>query len=213
MRSLLATGLMVVAVSGCAPGPYWAGPPGPPGPPVTVFHNNPTLLPITNHECAWETVVDVVDDYFKIQREEPVRLVGNTLTEGRLDTFPQIGATFFEPWLHDSAGPYERVESTLQSMRRRAVVRVMPAEGGYLVDVAVVKELEDVLRPEHATAGAATFRYDDSLTRVVNPVGGREVNEGWIGQGRDTALEQRILDHLHQRSSELGMQMLPPRPW
>ena len=210
MRSLVATGLMAVAVLGCAPGPYWAGPPGPPGPPVAVFYNNPTLLPIADHACAWETVVDVIDDYFKIQREEPVRLIGNTLTEGRLDTFPTVGATILEPWLHDSAGGYERVESTLQSMRRRAAVRVVPAEGGYWVDLAVLKELEDVLRPEHATAGAATLRYDDSLTRVVNPVGGQNVNEGWIPQGRDTALEQRILGQLHQRCGELGIQMLPP---
>ena len=42
-------------------------------------------------------------------------------------------------------------------MRRRAVVRVIPAQGGHWVDVAVFKELEDVVKPEHATAGAATF--------------------------------------------------------
>ena len=30
---------------------------------------------------------------------------------------------------------------------------------------AVFKELEDIVRPEQATAGAATFRYDSSLTR------------------------------------------------
>ena len=31
------------------------------------------------------------------------------------------------------------------------------------------KELENILTPEHATAGAATFRYDTTLTRVINP--------------------------------------------
>lgn len=208
MRGFPATGLMLlVALSGCAPGPFWTRPPGPP---VAVFHDNPMLVPVADPERAWETVVDVVDDYFKIEREEPVRLVGNTLTEGRLDTYPKIAATIFEPWHPDSAGREARIESTLQSMRRRATVRLVPAEGGYWVEVAVFKELEDVARPEHATAGAATLRYDASLTRVINPVGDQEVTEGWIPQGRDTALEQRILAHLRQHSGQLAAPAFPP---
>ena len=172
---------------------------------MPVFHQNPMLVAVTGHQHVWETVVDVIDDYFKIDREEPVRLIGSTLTEGRLETFPQAGATIFEPWLNDSASGYERLESTLQSMRRWCVVRVIPAERGYWIDVAVFKQLEDVVRPEHATAGAATFRYDDSLTRVVNPATGREVNAGWILQGRDAALEQRILGHLQSRFGGSGV--------
>jgi hypothetical protein len=106
----------------------------------------------------------------------------------------------FEPWRHDSVGPYEKLESTLQSVRRRAVVRVVPSQGGYLVDVAVFKELEDVARPAHATAGAATFRNDSSLTRVVDPIGEQEVTAGWIPKGRDIALEQRIIEQLLART-------------
>ena len=161
-----------------------------------VFHDNPTFLPVTDHEFVWETMVDVVDDYFQIKQEEPVRAVGS---EGRLDTHPAVGSTIFEPWRRDSASQYEKLESSLQSMRRHAVVRVVPAEGGHLVDVAVYKELEDVMEPENASAGAATFRHDSSLTRVVNPVGSQGINDGWIPKGRDTALEQRILGQLIDR--------------
>ena len=204
MRGWIAAGPVVLAISGCASGPAWTGLPGQP---ITAYEANPMLVPCGDHQLVWETVVDVVDDYFEIDREEPVRLVGSTLTEGRLETFPRVGATLLEPWRHDSASRYERLESTLQSMRRRAVVRVIPAERGYWIDVAVFKELEDVLRPEHATAGAATFRYDDSLTRVVNPTLGQDVNAGWIQQGRDAALQQRILGHLQSRFGrpEFGM--------
>jgi hypothetical protein len=207
MRGLLAVGLLLATFSGCTPSPSWTGPLGPP---VTVLHDNPMFLPIVDPEQAWETVVDVIDDYFKIEREQPVRVVGDTLTEGRLDTYPQVAATLFEPWHPDSVGGQARLESTLQSLRRLAVVRVMPAESGCWVDVAVFKELEDMRRPEHATAGAATFRYDASLTRVVNPVGQQETNVGWIPQGRDTALEQRILGHLLARSGQPGVPMFPP---
>jgi hypothetical protein len=75
-------------------------------------------------------------------------------------------------------------------------------EGGHFVDVAVYKELEDVLEPENASAGAATFRHDASLTRVVTPIGSQEINDGWIPKGRDTALEQRILGQLVARVEE-----------
>jgi hypothetical protein len=75
----------------------------------------------------------------------------------------------------------------------------MPAEGGYRVEVNVFKELEEVARPE-GTTGDATFRYDTSLTRVVDPVGEQEVNEGWIPLGRDAALEQRIIADLLART-------------
>ncbi len=212
MRWLVAILWMVLPISGCAPGPvYTMVPPAAAGgQPLVLLHDNPTLLPIADHQCAWETVVDVIDDYFEIEREEPVRLIGEELTGGWLETYPQPAATIFEPWRGDSVGRAERIENTLQSMRRRAVVRVEPTQGGFLVDVAVFKELEDVVRPEHATAGAATFRYDNTLTRVVNPVGEQEINRGWIPQGRDTALEQRILGHLQSRS---GRGPMPLTSW
>jgi len=199
MRGLIVVVLLLTAVPGCMPmmmGPMDGGMVGPEFPMQAAIYPNPVFLPIPDNVTAWEMVVDVVDDYFKIEREEPVRLIGNTLTEGRIDTFPKTAATMLEPWHYDSAGSFERMEATLQSMRRRAVVRVIPTEGGYLVDVTVYKELEDVERPEHATAGAATFRYDGSLTRVINPVGGQEINEGWIRQGRDVALQQEMIAQL-----------------
>lgn len=198
--------LLVLPLCGCEPVPTWS-PPGPPGAPgVSVapaagLYQNPVFIAWADPQNVWETVVDVTGDYFKIEREEPVRVIGNTITEGRLETFPKVGATLLEPWDHDSANIDERIESTFQSIRRFARVRVMPAQGGYWVEVVVFKELEDVVRPEMATAGAATFRYDDTLTRVINPIGGPPVHAGWIPQGRDPALEQRIIGHLQWRFS------------
>jgi hypothetical protein len=209
-RGLFVIGLFVGGLCGCAAPPWWTAPPATTGTPVAVLHENPMFLPITDHELVWETVVDVVDDYFTIRREEPVRLIGDTLAEGWLDTLPSPAATVFEPWHLDSVGLAARTESTLQSIRRWAMVQVIPAEGGYWVDVAVFKELEDVRRPEHATAGAATLRYDGSLTRVIDPMAEQEINEGWIPQGRDAALQQRILSHLLARSAEVAPPMYAP---
>ena len=73
---------------------------------------------------------------------------------------------------------------------------MIPAQGGFWIDVAVYKELEDVARPAYAPSSSATFTSAASLSRVVNAVGEQEINKGWIPMGRDRALEQRILAHL-----------------
>jgi hypothetical protein len=166
-----------------------------------VQQRNPAFVPASNHQLVWETVVDVVDDYFEIEREDPVRVEGGVATEGRLDTFPVDPPTVFEPWRPDSGSAFNKWEDTLQSTRCRAVVRVRPDRGGYWVNVVVYKELENLGRPALASAGAATFRNDTSLTRVVDPSSDAEAQLGWVGLGRDTALEQRIVAEIQARVS------------
>ena len=160
---------------------------------------NPMFVPALDGEFLWNQTVDAVDDYFRIEREERVRLIGGVLTEGRIDTFPITGSTLLEPWRRDSTPGYEKLHATLQSIRRRALVRVIPTEGGYLLEVAVQKELEDLDKPEHATAGGATLRHDGSLVRQEGESGRYSATLGWIPLGRDMTLEQRILADLRAR--------------
>jgi hypothetical protein len=154
---------------------------------------NPLFIPPIDREQLWCQTVDAVDNYFRIEREERVQVVGGVLTEGRIDTFPTIGSTVFEPWRTDSTRGYEKLHATFQSIRRKATVRVIPTEGGYLLDVTVQKELEDLDKPEHATAGGATLRHDGTLVRQEGAPGRYSVTLGWIPIGRDMSLEQRIL--------------------
>lgn len=171
---------------------------------------NPLFVAGLDQEFIHNQVVDTIDDYFKIQREERVRDAGGVLTEGRVETFPQIGATLLEPWRHDSTAGFEKVHATLQSIRRRALVRIIPADGGNLLDVAVYKELEDVAYPEHATVGGATMRYDSSLVRDQGNQRLAPGSLGWIPQGRDGSLEQRILGELRGRLNVGSAGPLPP---
>jgi len=163
---------------------------------------NPLHVRVTNQDWAWEQIVDVMDDYFRIEREYRVQLIGNVLTEGRIDTFPQVGATWPEAHRPDSVGWENRWESTFQTIRRRAVMRVIPAQDGYLVDVAVYKELEDLPRPENSTAGA-TFRNDNSLpSRLSEEVSRTRFSKNWIPQGRDPLAEQHILAEIQARLTQ-----------
>ena len=161
-------------------------------------------------DLVFETVVDVIDDYFKVDHEIPIRLEGDVLVEGLIDTFPRSGSTILEPWGRDAANFYERVEGTLQSIRRQALVRVIPAEGGFLVDVVVVKELEDVLRPEAGSASrAANLRNDNSLRRYIDPVTGTQPTHGLdrAGPRRGPGAEDSRRPRLAVRGRDL-----PPPP-
>lgn len=206
MRKAIAAGIIAAVLGGCGTTADFTNQPAvcPPGqtaeqPPVGALAN-PFFLPIADPHVAWETIVEVVSDYFRIEQEEPVRVAGNMLLEGSIRTVPEVSPTLFEPWRNDTADYDQRVENTLQTMRRRAMLRVMPAQGGYWVEVTVLKELEDA-KPEHAMAGVATFRYDSTLTGIVNPITSADTAEGWIARGRDAVLEQRIIAHLSTRCS------------
>ena len=190
--------LLIPAGYGCSGMSTWTSPPGPFSAPGGC--NNPIIVPCNHPEFVWEQVVDVMDDYFKIKDEMPVRQIMGS--EGELVTYPEVGSTLLEPWRHDSANFGERLECTLQTIRRQAVVRVKMVEGGYMIDVAVYKQLEDLARPQNAIAGRATFAYSSTQVGVIDPITDEPLELGWVPQGRDAALEQRILSDITDR---LGM--------
>ena len=165
---------------------------------------NPLFFATGDREFLWFQIVDTVDDYFRIEREEKVRLIGEVLTEGRIDTYPATGATILEPWRKDSTPGYEKLHATFQTIRRRASVRVVPTGGGYLVDVAVYKELEDLDRPQFATVDSAAMRHDGSLSRGDETSTDPNTTLGWIPLGRDPTLEQRILKNILARMGSDG---------
>ncbi len=177
-------------------------PPGTPGgPPVAGSPANPILVPVVNEELAWDQIADVVSDYFKIAREQRVRRTGETWTEGRIETAPQDGATVLQPERKDSVGWFNRWESTFQSIRRRATVRVIPDPHGYLVEVIVEKELESLPKPEKATVGPASFDnlYSSLPSQRMEQMVRTHPSPRWIPLGRDPALEERMLADIHAR--------------
>jgi hypothetical protein len=178
--------LIVLAQAGCSSG--------------TAFHlphvsrifaprpvaENPLVVPSTDFEAVWNKTVAVVDKYFEIESENRV---SRTIV-----THPKIGATLLEPWSGDSVAFEDRLESSLQTIRRFAIVKVDPApSGGYLVKVEVRKELEDLVKPDRQAAGRAVFNNDFPVNRVREIVGPIPVPVGWIPRGRDPNLEQVIL--------------------
>ncbi len=161
---------------------------------------NPIYVRSNNADATWESLASELTKYFPIQNEQRVEQVAGVLTEGRFETPWQVGATVLEPWRNDSVGPFNRWQSVFQTVRRKAIVRVIPAAGGYEIGVRVEKQLEDLPRPERASAGAAAYRNTSAMpTDRLNPIDPILTTDQWISIGRDEPLEQEMLRRFRSR--------------
>lgn len=171
----------------------------PRGPEAVAGPGNPIFVPAANDEQTWESIVDVVNNYFTVGREQQVRRSGEAWSEGRIETRYQNGASWLEPWRKDSVGSFNRWESTFQTIRRKASVRVIPDGNGFLVEVIVEKELEDLPHPERSAAGVASFPNFTMPSERAGDVSRTLSSPCWIPLGRDPALEAKMLADIHAR--------------
>ena len=167
--------------------------------------SNPITVSTSDSEFLWNQIVDTVEDYFKIKTEQRAARDASQWVEGRLETYPEIGATLLEPWRKDASFGFQSIQSTLQTMRRTCFVRVIPIEQGFSVGVEVIKELEDVDRSQYSSEGSAIARHDGSIVRSDSGLAGQPITLGWIRQENDTELEQRILREILGRSTNVSL--------
>ena len=149
--------------------------------------DNPIIVPSGDFEAVWNASVVVVDQYFDIATEDRIQRV--------IVTQPKSGATLLEPWDGDSVDLYERLECTLQTIRRFATITVEPAPSGqgWAVKVEVYKQLEDLAQPDRQSIGRAVFNNIAPVNRTREVVGPVQGPATWIPRGRDPKLEQVIL--------------------
>jgi len=183
---MLIVGILCLAASGCA---GWSTLRH--GAVMPVAAPNPLFVSTQNENLLWERTVEALEDFqFPIRKENRLQRV--------IETDYKVGASIFEPWHADSVGLANRLESTLQSVRRRVVITVVPhdQQAGYLVSVEAVKELEDLPGIAANSPGGATFLESKPLDRDLNLVVGQSAPSGWMWAGRDYQLEQSILGQL-----------------
>jgi hypothetical protein len=182
--------LAALFLGGCASGPLQENPlPIQAGP--VPFTENPVYIPQgpMAYRLVFTKCLDVLDDYFEIAYAN--------LYDGRIETHPGIAPGIEQPWKPGSPDLEQRLFAFFQTVRHRAVVLIRTAgDGGYFVDVKVLKELEDLDNPTQARAGAAVFRLDSPVERQFEVIEPTEYEAGWIPIGRDFELEQVILHRL-----------------
>lgn len=181
-------------LAGCATGPV-------PSNPMLVnpteaavdCERNPLWIPQRPEAYAlvFDKTYDIVNEYFPIAYSNRF--------DGLITTEPLMTAGYFDGFglRLGYYNNYENWEATLQTIRRTAVVKITPADtGGYYIDVKVNKELEDLVRPQHGSAGAAIIRTDNPIERQYEVISPDFLTRGWIPFGQDHALEQVILKRL-----------------
>ncbi|MGE3806950.1 MAG: hypothetical protein AB7K24_19990 [Gemmataceae bacterium] len=192
--SLLTAAVSAACLAGCVTwsGPLVENPAFVPADP-SMCAENPLYVPQGNnaYPLVFETVLDVVDDYFEVSYSNRY--------DGRIETFPQTAPGVEQPWKPGNPNLRDRVEATCQSIRNRAIVLIQPADGaGYFIHVTVFKELEDLPQPSRSTAGAASFRGIPDVERVHEVVDPAVFQDRWIPRGRNCHIEQLILQRIKE---------------
>lgn len=151
-------------------------------------------IPSQNRDVVWERSVAVLNKlHFMVARESK--------QEGVIETYYRAGSNLFEPWNHDSFGYANRLESTLQSIRRKVTVTFENTSPGMLVVVVRVdKEIEDVPGLAANYEGGATFSESQLLERDLDQVVGQSGPSRWLPRGNDPALEAEIMRQIRTAS-------------
>lgn len=147
-------------------------------------------LSADHRDSVWEHAVVVLHrNHFQIARESKL--------EGVIESHYRGGSNLLEPWHPDSVGFENRLESTLQSIRRRVIVNLQPTgEGLMTVSVRVDKEIEDLPGMAANYEGGATFPESQPLSRDLDQVVGQTGPSRWLPIGRDPLLERQVLGQI-----------------
>lgn len=198
---------LLTFLSGCQSFRQYGALTSQPGLPVNQpQYANPLAVPMIDRWAMMDLVSDEVDNYFRIDREDRIRLHDGIMSEGWIETHPEIGSTLFEPWRRDSTPGFEKLHATLQTVRRTAKVRVVPVNNQYQIDVQVFKDVEDMPQPLGASVGGKLVRHDSSLDIDREELSIESQTDGWIPIGRDFYLEQKILSNIYNRVAGLCAQ-------
>ena len=119
-------------------------------------------IPASQRDQMWERAIAVLHEmHFLVARESKL--------EGVIETEFRAGSSLLEPWNKDSVGYANRLESTLQSIRRRVTISFQETSPDYImILVSVDKQIEDVPGLAANHEGGATFSESQPLQRDLD---------------------------------------------
>lgn len=186
----LGIGLLII-FTGCASTPIQENPYTVRG---SIPFENPLFVPQGHDPQQYQRVYDIVYDvcqtYFDI--------ANSNMYAGEIVGVPRVSGGVFDWASWGWYDGYQLWESTTQSIRRRLIVQITPAEvGGYFVLVKVVKELEDPGRAVNPLQ-IRRIRPDDPVDAYNNAPQQLSFDR-WLDMGRDTRLEEAIIGKLKEK--------------
>lgn len=121
---------------------------------------------------------------------------------GIITTFPVTSESFFEFWRHDVDSSYDRMESTLRTVRRTVTIRIdQDAEDSAAVlTVTVARDLFSTPERQFNSSAASLRVFSSALPGVAGEPRLSRADDYWIADGRDGAMERRLLERIIERS-------------
>jgi hypothetical protein len=143
---------------------------------------------------VWEETLRVLREAgFQPDRQDRVSRV--------IVTHPETSAQWFEFWRGDVADAYSLLESSLQTVQRKATVRVAERRGDEPLSVAVTVDVYRWSTPERQVT-SASGGINLFSSRVPTTEGERlttaDESARLIKLGRDAAMEQRLAERIEQ---------------
>ena len=151
----------------------------------------PNPMPLPSSDAA--TVEKVAQ---RVLLEMHFDIVYPASKPGRIDTEHLTGANWFEFWRDDSVGNFQRVESSLHTIRREVHVVVTPAPTGCQVSVKADKERLSAPGTSPAGISEAYDIFNPRKTSLARQDEFKETQYTWLPEGRDDALEQMLLERI-----------------
>ncbi|MHC4063695.1 MAG: hypothetical protein ACYSUQ_04535 [Planctomycetota bacterium] len=134
----------------------------------------------------------------EVLRRHRFRLDRVDRRSGTITTLPETSQSFFEFWRHDVDTAFDLMEATMRTVRRKATVQVDREAADPTTRVAVTVQRETFATPERQfNSSAAALRvFGEELPGVSGEPYLSRADDYWIDDGRDGAMEQRMLDRI-----------------
>ena len=123
------------------------------------------------------------------------------LQTGYIKTLPLSGAQGFELWRSDSAGMFNAIEASLQSIRRTAELQITAQDKDIHINCVVTTQRLN-MPGRQASSSSQAYRIHSDSSRDIQRLKltpAQERNMVWTDLGPDQRLAQRILDRIRQQ--------------
>lgn len=184
-RTNLVVALAVVALAGCHR----------PVQPTELTAQRVLVADEPGEDRLWEAAQEVLRRHrFPLDRVDRRR--------GMIATMPVTSQSFFEFWRHDVDTAFDLAEALLRTVRRSAVVQLdrHPESGEATVTVTVRRETFATPERQFNSSAASLRVFGDELPGVQGERLLTREDDYWIDDGRDEAMERRLLERIMQRA-------------
>jgi hypothetical protein len=184
-RTNLVVALAVVALAGCHR----------PIQPTEPTTQRVLVADATGEDRLWEAAQEVLRRHrFPLDRVDR--------RSGTITTLPVTSQSFFEFWRHDVDTAFDLAEASLRTVRRSAVVQLdrHPESGEVTVTVTVRRETFATPERQFNSSASSLRVFGDELPGVRGERRLTREDDYWIDDGRDEAMERRLLERIMERS-------------